>query len=352
MNTDQIHKLLKKEKVESVLISSTPNIAYITNYNGFSQIEREAYLLTTHENTHLITDGRYTNAVKHLSKDLKIHEITSSTSLLKLLEKIISSENITSLGFESDNLTVSEYVKIKKLKIKLKPTSLNNLRVIKSPDEIKRIKKSCDIANKAFDTTKNEIKAGMSEVEVAWIFEKYVKEQQAELSFPTIVAFGRNSATPHHLTSNQKLKIDDTILIDCGVKYNNYCSDMTRTFSFGKPTEELGKIYKIVEKSQQLAIEHIQSLIANHQSIQASEIDKVARNHIVSQGYSTIPHSLGHGIGIEVHEAPRLSPTSKDKLEEGMAFSIEPGIYLPEIGGVRIEDLFTIQNNKLIQLTQ
>ena len=182
--------------------------------------------------------------------------------------------------------------------------------------------------------------------------EYFIKKHGAELSFPSIVAFGKNSSVPHHQTGNTKLtERIKLILLDFGVKYENYCSDMTRTIFFGKPSEKQKKIFEVVLEAQQKAANFLGSAIKFGKKVSASEVDKAARDYIISKGYLTIPHSLGHGIGLEVHEHPSLSPRSKDTLKEGMVFSIEPGIYLPNFGGVRVEDLFVIQKNTLNQLT-
>ncbi|MBI2334310.1 M24 family metallopeptidase, partial [Candidatus Daviesbacteria bacterium] len=161
-------------------------------------------------------------------------------------------------------------------------------------------------------------------------------------------AFGKNSSIPHHQTGDKRLTINDKlILLDFGVKLNGYCSDMTRTIFFGKPSEKQRKIYETVLEAQKIAIRFINS----GKKIKAKDVDKVAREYIKSMGFPDIPHSLGHGVGLEVHEHPYLSSKSKEELKEGMVFSIEPGIYIPDFGGVRIEDLFVLENRNLRQLT-
>ncbi|MDP2585725.1 MAG: M24 family metallopeptidase, partial [Candidatus Levybacteria bacterium] len=169
------------------------------------------------------------------------------------------------------------------------------------------------------------------------------------------VGFGKNSAVPHHQATNNKLTNNEIVLLDFGVKLDNYCSDMTRTVFFGKASAEFKKMYETVLKAQSKAIEFLNTKYLIHntskQKIIASDIDNIARKHIISSGYKTIPHSLGHGIGLEVHEKPSLSPKSKDILKKGMVFSIEPGIYIPNFGGVRIEDLVVLEKGKLRLLT-
>lgn len=195
----------------------------------------------------------------------------------------------------------------------------------------------------------------MSEKEIALEMEMYIRKQGGMLSFPTIVAFRENSAVPHHMTNGKRLKSNDIVLLDFGIEIDNYCSDMTRTIFIGEPTAEQKKVYQTVIEAQEKAVSYLTSnlvpRLSNSQILKTSSVDKAARDYIVTRGYPSIPHSLGHGIGIEVHEAPTLSPRSEETFSNGMVFSIEPGIYLPGKFGVRIEDLFAIQNGNLLQLT-
>lgn len=340
------------QKIDALLISSAPNIIYLSGYAGFSIIEREAYMLVTKKNLYLFTDGRYTHAVKNISH-LIFKEISPLLPLLKTIETISKDEKITIIGFEEENLTVAEYKHFKKKFPKLKGITLSPFRQTKDKDEIAAIQKACALGDKTFTYVLKKIKLGITEKELAFEIEFFIKKHGGALSFPTIVAFGKNSAIPHHLTSNQRLATRDIILLDFGVLIDNYCSDMTRTIFFGKATQEQKKVYQAVYEAQQKSIELLnnKTIEQYNNGIQASSVDQVARNYIISQGFPSIPHSVGHGTGIEVHETPTLSPRSKDILTSGMVFSIEPGIYLPDKYGVRIEDLVTISNGKPLLLT-
>jgi Xaa-Pro aminopeptidase len=213
---------------------------------------------------------------------------------------------------------------------------------IKTPEEISKIQEACNLGDIAFDYILKKIHIGVTEKEVAQEIDSFIENAGGKPSFPTIVAFGKNSANIHNVPVDNKLKKNQIILLDLGVKLNGYCSDMTRTIFSGKPTPKQKKIYQIVLKAQSHAINYLKSLIVNHKSINAKDVDQAARDYIISQEYKTIPHSVGHGIGKEVHEFPHISPKSKDILKEGMVFSIEPGIYLPNFGGIRIEDLVVL----------
>lgn len=348
-------------RFDALFISSVSNIIYFTGYAGFSKEEREAFVLFTEKSQYIFTDARYTTAVKQLLRHFSLQEISTKTPLKTLLQNILEQEKIKILGLEEYNLTAKEFQGIKKTvkslspKIRLKPIGslLATIRQIKTAKEISAIKDACALGDKAFSFILTQIKPGISEKELAKKLAYYILENNADLSFPTIVAFGKNAAIPHHVTSNKKLAKNSFILFDFGVKHNNYCSDMTRTVFFGIPTKEQKKIYQVVYESQQKAFEFLQKALIkkSNNNIIASDVDAVARKHIAQQGYPSIPHSLGHGIGIDVHETPRLSPNSKTKLVDGMVFSIEPGIYLPGHFGVRIEDLIAITGDKMKVLT-
>nr|MBP9717036.1 aminopeptidase P family protein [Candidatus Levybacteria bacterium] len=250
---------------------------------------------------------------------------------------LLNKLNIKTIGFEEDDLRVSEFKSFKKI-VNLKPVDLTNLRIIKTNGEIENIKLACKISDQAFNYILGKIKLGISEKEVANLIENFIKENNGEISFKTIVAFGKNSAIPHHQTSNIKLTKNQIILLDFGVKINNYCSDMTRTIYFGKAPEKFKKMHKTVLTAQVKAIKKIK------QNTNASIIDKTGREYIINQNYPSISHSVGHGIGVEVHEAPYISPNSKDIIKNNMIFSVEPGIYFSNYGGVRIEDLVLVKN--------
>lgn len=355
-------KHLLKEGLDAVLISSVSNIIYLTVDFGFSYLQREAFLVITQNQNFLITDGRYSEAVSKIP-GFKLIEISFENSLDKIFENL--SGKIKKIGIEENDLNVSEYRKIRKYFNTANLADLQNFRVIKDYSEVKSIEKACKLGDDAFDFILKKIKKGITEGQLAFELEYFIKREGADISFPPIVAFSKNSSIPHHQSSDQKLKTDNIILLDFGVKYQNYCSDTTRTIFFGKANDKFKKMYNTVLTAQQKAIESLSSHLEggrlnlrSHDSfevslrgIKAKDVDRVARKYIIDQGFPTIPHSLGHGIGIEVHEPPRLSPKSKDILKPGMVFSIEPGIYIPGYGGARIEDLVVIEEKGARLLT-
>ncbi len=366
----QLKEQIKKEKFDAVLISSVSNISYLTGFTNFSKDEREAFLIIGDDFQYIITDARYSEAIKKDVPHFQLFERGYKTPVEDLFKTL--KKDITSLGIEEDNLTVSEHRKIKKHFKKTKHFDVNSIRSIKNNEEIKKIETACKIGDRAFEYVLKKIKAGVTEKQIAQEIEKFIKENGAEISFPSIVAFGANSSVPHHQTGNDVLGPSTQlslrsgregliILLDFGVKFENYCSDMTRTVFFGTPSKKQEDIYNAVLTAQQKAVDFLNLKIKSNKNVSAQQVDKAARDYIISKGYSSIPHSLGHGIGLQVHEHPNLSPKSKEVLKEGMVFSIEPGIYIKdfgsprstrvEAGGVRIEDLFVYEKGKLRQLT-
>lgn len=347
---DRVRKLLSRRNLDALLVSSTANITYLTNFSNFSKDEREALLLITEKQRYLFTDGRYIKAVRKQVEGFDVIEVSSTNPLSKLVRATMRKESMKRLGFEKGDVRVEEYERFGISEIGVEQTIVEKMRMVKDEGEIEAIERARRLGDETFDHILKKIKSGISERELAFEIELFIKKKGADLSFPPIVAFGENSAIPHHKTSGQRLTTNDIVLLDFGVKVDNYCSDMTRTVFFGKASAKQRKMYRTVLEAQRRAIEYLTSKILDNKSsivnrthVYAKDVDKIARSFITAQGYPTIPHSLGHGIGLEVHELPRLSPRSKDKLVPGMVFSIEPGIYEPGFGGVRIEDLVILE---------
>lgn len=358
-----IIEIIKKQNLDAILVSSLPNITYLTGYSGFSSEEREAFLLIAKNKQYIITDGRYSEAVHAQMKNFELIERASAFPFEKILKKLSQKHKIKRLGIEEDNLTVSEHKLLSSCFNDLNHFNIASLRVVKDKNEVQSIEKACELGDKTFKYILKKIKPGVSEKELAFEIELFIKKHGADISFPPIVAFSKNSSIPHHQVSSQKLEVSSKqaqfVLLDFGVKLNNYCSDMTRTVFFVKASAEQRKMYQTVLEAQEKAIDFLASsfslLASDRKTVSASKIDNIARRHITSQGFPSIPHSLGHGVGLEVHEAPRLSPKSqpkagqplaeKDELKPGMVFSLEPGIYVPNFGGVRIEDLVVLEKS-------
>jgi Xaa-Pro aminopeptidase len=343
----KVKGLIMKEGLDAVLVSSYYNILYLTNLSFFIPIEREAFLVITKKNSYILTYQMYEEAVRKNLKGFKIIIISRENSFKKVLYEIYKEENIRKIGIEEHDLSVWEFKRIKKSNVRFLPVDLLKIRRIKAEAEILEISKACNLGDRAFEYIIDKLVSGITEIEVSNLLSEFIRKK-ADISFEPIVAFGANSSSPHHKPNGQKLKVGDFILLDFGVKINNYCSDMTRTIFFRKVSKEQKQIYEAVLRSQKASVEFIK----NAKNIKGEEVDKISRAVIKEEGFPDYPHTLGHGIGLEVHEHRFLAPNSQESIEDGMVFSIEPGIYIPNFGGVRIEDLFLYEKGVLRQLTR
>jgi len=349
MFDDRIKKLkiiLAEEQLDAFLISAPINIGYLTGYFNFSKDEREAYLFVSKNTTILFTDPRYIEAVKKtISKKIK----ATIEPWTKVLKKEIENKKITHMGFEK-NLTFEEHKILKKnLGVKLVSTDyfVEELRSQKDASEIKKMRTAAKLTDQTFEFIKKKIKLGMSEKEVALEMELFIKKNGGTLAFGTIIAFGANSSVPHHLTSSKKLsKNDSFVLLDFGAQVDGYCCDMTRTIIVN-PTTKAKKIYQSVLDAQLAAINYINA----NKKPEGKKAAEISNEVLTKNNFPPVPHGLGHGIGLEVHETPHLSPKTNDILLQNQVFSVEPGIYIPGFGGVRIEDTAFFNGTKLELLT-
>ena len=326
------------------LITSPHGLRYFTGFSG-----GEGAAVIGKKLKILITDSRYTEAAK---KEADSFLITESSSYFSPLKDIVEDNNIENIFYEDSFLTVGLFEKIKgivgdSISFKAYSFELEKLRIKKNEFELDCIKKSEQICSNAFRNVLNSIKEGMTELELAAEIEYFMKKSGAQkTSFDTIVISGKKTSMPHGIPDNKELSYGDFITMDFGCVYNGYCSDMTRTVVLGKANEEQRKIYDVVLNAQIAALEFLSA------GRKAKEADSIARNIIQKAGYGKFfGHSLGHGVGLLIHELPNLSQNSEFILEENMVVSCEPGIYIPDFGGVRIEDLVVIKENGIVNLT-
>lgn len=349
-----IQDSLPNHEIEALLITSPYNIAYISGIHAFSIEEREARVLITKKGVFIFTDARYTEMVRQKSPFIDLREIKSTYPFSKQLEEILKGEKIEQLGFEEENITYKEVSDLEeKLKItEFIPTvdAVENVRNIKDDDEMEIIRKSCQLTDKAFEYILKLLKPGATELEIKSQLENFIRLEGGDLSFSSIVAFGQNSAIPHHLSSKNKLSTSDIVLLDFGAKIDGYCSDMTRTVFMGKPDVKLERMYEATREAQELSIDYIKTYAEDNFELKKAQ--KMANSHLGKLGYPDIPHSLGHGVGLQVHEEPMISPYSDEKLKPGMIITVEPGVYIPGLGGVRIEDTCLVTDSGLETLTK
>ena len=336
-NASKIYNLVG---AEAVLTEDADLRKYLT---GFSS--SFGYVLSDKNGSTFYTDPRYLEAAENALKGSEIAVKKFTAPIEKLLT------DYKQVAVPLQRIGYLDYKKLQDAGLEIVDSSpaFTQAMSVKEDYEIENIKKACEITDKAFSQLLGEIKEGMTENEVAALLEFLMRKCGASgTSFDTIVAFGENSSVPHHETGNRKLRFGDIILIDFGCKFEGYCSDCTRTFLFGddKKHEEFKKAYSHVLNAHMLVKEQLKS------GMTGREGDAIARNYLKKYGLDEMfTHSLGHGIGINVHEFPNLSPKGEDKLVNGMVFSDEPGVYLAGKYGIRIEDTIMLKNDKVISLT-
>ena len=360
-NLESFRKQLEKLKLDGFIVTNHFNIFYLCGFRGISPTEREAILIFAKDPT-LITASLYQTEARRLSSThLSIRIVKERNQIFELAKKLfkagLPTGALAKVGFEEEDLKVSELREFKKTlsSVKLVPTKnfIEDLRIIKSAEEIKRIEKAQIISQQAFLQLLKTIKIGQTEAEIADRLKRIIKSLGADgLAFESIVAAGPNSGKPHHLTGDRRLAVNDVLLLDFGAKYKDYCADVSRTIFVGKVDTQKQHIWQLVAKAQQTAIKSIIT------GIKASDAYYTAHGVFKDQKlHNYFLHGLGHGIGLEVHERPYLRPASpsqpnlggptiEDELLGGMIFSVEPGLYFPNWGGIRIEDLVVVKNGK------
>lgn len=298
----------------------------------------------------LITDYRYAAEAKSVVKDCSVLAI-SAAEFYPTIKTVLSEANAKKVGYEDEYVTVADFNKLaeKVDGFEFVPASkeIADCRMIKSDEEVAAIATAQAVTQRAFLKVLPLIKAGVTEKEISdEIAYQILRHGAEELAFESIVAFGVNTANPHHHPTAKKLEKNELITIDIGAKVNGYCGDMTRTFCLGTPNEKLAEIHKIVLDAQAYAIENLRM------GLPAKTAHVLAAEYIGANGYGNeFLHSLGHGVGLDVHERPYLSPSGDDILEANTVFSVEPGIYVEGLGGVRIENLVVVKPEGVINLT-
>ncbi|MFH0768389.1 MAG: Xaa-Pro peptidase family protein [Chloroflexota bacterium] len=345
----KLRQKLAEKEIDGIFISQPENRYYLSGFDGSA-----GYLLITPQDTVLATDFRYTEQAKTEAPDYRIFQITSNTS--DWFPRLLSELNLSRLGFEAGYITFALYRELLEILNKAQPNlkliategMVESIRAIKEPEEIELIARAADISDRAIDHINNMAHPGITEKEVAWEIEKFMRENGSQtLPFEVIVASGQNSALPHAKPSQRQISFGEPVVIDIGARVGGYASDLTRTICLGTPDDTFKKVYDIVLGAQLTALAIIQ------EGMSGAEADSLARTVIQEAGYGeAFGHGLGHGVGLVVHEQPRLGPNSTELLTSGMVFSVEPGIYLPDWGGVRIEDLVVIENSKIRLLSK
>ncbi|MBU0468168.1 MAG: Xaa-Pro peptidase family protein [Candidatus Omnitrophica bacterium] len=329
---NQLVFTFNKCKIDSLLVTSDINIRYLTGFTSY-----ESWLLISKKGSFYITDARYYIEAKSKLKNCAV--VCFKESKYKTVFEIANKAKFNSLGIDENALTLFEYNQLQKNKEKqvklIKATGfIESFRVIKDPAELKYIKEALKIQKKAVGYLRRIIKPGITEKEVFSKLDKYVKGQGVSFSFTPIIASGQNSVCPHAGLTDRKIRAKDVVLVDFGIDVKGYKSDLTRMFFLGRIPKPMKEIFDSVERAQRAAIEMIKPGIA------VASIDKQARNCLSKNKLDRyFTHALGHGVGLDIHEAPRLSQKDLSIFKEGMVITIEPAVYIPGQFGIRIEDM-------------
>lgn len=338
MRLEKLSQLIIENNADAMILYNESNMHYAC---GFSKSEGVVIITKDGKGYHIV-DSRYTEiALKYAAKsNLEVIEI--NTSFMDEIEKIISKHNIKSLLFENETISYSKYIQLKEKNKNIEFINLSNqlmkLRNIKDIEEIKLIKEANNIAEKSFLELLPEVKAGKTEKELAALFDYIMSKNGSDgISFDTILLTGEHTSMPHGVPDDRVIKDGDFVLFDFGATKNGYHSDMTRTVAVGYATDEMEEMYNLVLKAQ------IAGIKALNDGIKCADVYQAAYDVLETKEVGKyFRHSLGHGVGLDIHEGYNASPKSKDIFEIGNVTSIEPGIYIPDKFGIRIEDLLYI----------
>lgn len=332
------------DKISSVMVFIDEKSAFlitdrVTRRYFIGKDVAEGILLLSRDSV-FFTDARYFFAAKNLMPDnIDCRLYTNLDDVFNEIKR----QGVSTVYIDYDVTTVTEYKKYQSYGEELKDGGkfLREKRVVKTAEEIKEIRRACEIIERTYYYALSRVKEGMTEIALKEILERRAIELGAnEMSFDAIVAFGENSAVPHHVTGEKRLTADSPILIDCGCMVNGYCSDLTRTAFFGTPTEKFLSVYSAVKAANEKAEKEL------YAGMPLKEADDIARDYLKNLGYGKLfTHSLGHGVGLEIHEEPYLSPKANGVLPVGATFTVEPGVYINGEFGVRIEDTVLMTEN-------
>jgi Xaa-Pro aminopeptidase len=329
----RLHERISEQRLDVLLVTHLPNIRYLCSFTGSAGV-----LLVTASEKILFTDGRYTQQARNEANAVKV-KIVKKSALLGASESLSKRKNLRRVGIEAAHITVAERATLSKalgrnFTLVSAPPLIEAQRMIKDAEEIARIRDACQLGVKLFDTIIANLKAGVPESLVAGELEFAARKSGVEqMSFPTIIASGERSALPHGRASVAPIPARGFVVCDFGVILAGYCSDMTRTVHMGNPTTDAQATYEAVREAQQAALETIKP------GATVGEVDHAARKLLYNRKLGKFfTHSTGHGVGLEIHEAPRIAAAQNEVLQPGMVITIEPGVYLPGRWGVRIED--------------
>ena len=332
--SERLVQLLSLQQNEAVAVHNPSNMFYLTQgYSG------EGMVYVSAKRCVIVTDFRYTEQAEHQAPGCEVKMTERGMSHNQWVARLCEEDGVDTIYYEDDYLTVKQFEGFKAVQAEntcYRPLNQKPevLRTVKTDAEALAIEKACQITSKAFDLILPKIVEGITEKELQIELDFTMLRLGADgNAFSTIIASGENGSLPHAIPSDRKIRKGDMITMDYGCKVGGFCSDMTRTVALGEPSAEMRRVYETVLKAQEMS----QAAVAP--GIKCSDVDKIARDYIDAQGYAgRFGHGLGHGVGIDIHEAPRLSMMCDELLQVGHVVTVEPGIYLPGVGGVRIEN--------------
>lgn len=342
---DRLRQALRHRKIDALLVSQPDNRRYLSGYTAPDHGIQETagfLLIPASGKPVLLTDSRFTLQAEAEAPLFEV--VTCTRGLLKSLDKLCRKRDLKILAFESEYFLYASYLRLEKmaarlgLELRAESDLVERMRAVKDAHELELLRRSTALNEKVFQSVYQTIEPGMSEREIALALELTMREMGAEgPSFDTIVAFGTNAARPHAVPTDRILRAGDLVLIDMGLILDGYCSDMTRTFVVGKPDQTFIERHRAVRKAMLAGIQAIRA------GVTGVEVDRAARQVLADAGYGeAFGHGLGHGVGVAVHEEPRLSPRGTKQLRAGMVVTVEPGLYLADWGGIRLENMILV----------
>lgn len=341
---EKLRETFDRKNLDAILITNPINRRYVTGFTGSAGVA-----IISRKSAIFITDSRYIEQAKEQATEFVTVEHTQL--IHQEIKEQLNKLNISNVGFEKEHLTYAAYEQYQKvIDQRLIPVAgiVEQLRLIKSDEEIVILKKAAEIADAAFEHIQKHMKPGVKELDIANELEFFMRKKgAASSSFDIIVASGKRSALPHGVATEKEMQDGELVTLDYGALYQGYCSDITRTVAIGEISDELKSIYHTVLEAQRIGVNGIKP------GITGKEADALARDYIEEKGFGQyFGHSTGHGFGMDVHEGPGLSYRTNMKLEQGMTVTVEPGIYIPGVGGCRIEDDLVITKTGNERLTK
>jgi Xaa-Pro aminopeptidase len=330
----EVRRHLRELPAHALLVTDMVHVRYLSGFTG-----SEAVVVITARGRCIMVDSRYAIQAKKETRGYKVVQYSRSP---EEVYKYLRKRKVERLAYEADGMTHARYLEIRRamkgIRLVRAGDAIRRLRSTKSPAEARLIKKAAEIARDAFEDVAAGVRPGVRERDLALGLETRMRELGSEgAPFPAIVASGKRGALPHGIASEKKLKKGELVTVDFGAVHRGYQSDQTITFCMGRPTKKQSLVYDTVREA------HDRAMAAIRPGARCRDVDKIARDHIKRKGFGKyFGHGLGHGVGLETHEEPVLGPRSKTVLEEGMVVTVEPGIYMPGYGGVRIEDMVIV----------